>query len=67
MPVRKADGVMTLESGPLGEDCRLRGVSLRRSGGDVDATTLPRPLPGEPLRNGVSKVAGYLANCWTTI
>ena len=68
MPVRSADGGITPpDKGPLGDDCRLRGVSLRRNGGDWDAASLLLVLPGEPLRNGVSKTGGYLANCWMTI
>jgi hypothetical protein len=40
---------------------------LRRKGGECDAAILLRALPGELLRNGVSKIGGYLANCWTTM
>jgi hypothetical protein len=67
MPVRNPEGgINPPESDPLGDDCRLRGVSLRRSGGDWDAASLLFVLPGEPLRNGESKTGGYLANCWIT-
>jgi hypothetical protein len=35
MPVRSADGGITPpDKGALGDDCKLRGVSLRRNGGD---------------------------------
>jgi hypothetical protein len=68
MPARKPDGTIGPDSGPRGDDCKLRGgVSLRRKGGECDAATLLRALPGELLRNGVSKIGGYLANCWTTM
>jgi hypothetical protein len=68
MPARKPEGTMVPESGPLGDDCKLRGgVSLRRNGGECDAAIRLRALPGELLRNGVSKTFGYLANCWMTM
>lgn len=68
MPARKPDGTIVPDSGPLGDECKLRGgVSLRRKGGECDAAILLRALPGELLRNGVSKAGGYLAYCWTTM
>lgn len=64
MPVRSPEGGITPpDRGPLGDDCKLRGVSLRRIGGDCEAASLLFALPGEPLRKGVSKTGGYLANC----
>lgn len=59
MPARKPDGTIVPDSGPLGDECKLRGgVSLRRKGGECDAAILLRALPGELLRNGVSNTGG---------
>ena len=67
MPARNPEGgIVPPDSGPRGDDCKLRGVSLRRNGGDWDAASLLFALTGEALRNGESKIGGYLANCWTT-
>lgn len=66
-PERAAEGGIA-EPVPLGEDCKLRGVSLRCKEGDLRRSPWLRALPNdEALCNADSSVDGYRAYCWTII
>lgn len=52
----------------VGEDCTLRGVALRWSGGDLELASCEWALPmDEALCIPGSMEAGYLAYCWMTM
>jgi hypothetical protein len=64
VPERLADDGGIAERMPLGEDCKLLGVSLRCKGGDLLISIWLRALPREEaLCNVDSNVGGYRAYC----
>jgi hypothetical protein len=63
-PDRAVDDGGSAERIPRGEDCMLRGVPLRWSGGDLWVSSWLRALPREDALGSVdSNAVGYRAYC----